>query len=108
MGKGRKILIGCGVLLALAFAAFVALMVYIGRTNSRAHDNAEAFCAGVSPGASLASVQEAAHRHPARPIVNAFEDQHEVRFGGVLLFSAVCRMTVVDDKVATTQFAVED
>jgi hypothetical protein len=105
---GRKILVGCGVLVLAAVVAAGALLYSIGARNSRAVADARAFCAVVRPGASLAWVQEAGRRHRSRPMVQGYGDRHEVRFPGVMLFSAVCYQTVADGKVTATDFAIED
>ena len=104
----KKILIGCGGLLALVVVAFVALLVWAAMKTARADDHGRAFCATVKPGTPIGSVQAAAERHPDKPHFGTFGDDREVSFHGAFLHSATCRMTIVDGKVATTQFIILD
>ena len=101
MGAGKKILVGCGALLASVVVAFVAIGVWIVRTNAAADDAGRAFCNRVQPGMEASAVEALAARDPARPRPWRSGDDFEVAYFGAFLHNATCRMTVVDDKVAT-------
>ena len=104
----RKVLLGCGGVVFCFLALVAAYIAWQVTSNSRAEAAASAFCHSVHPGATTASVQAAAARHPARPRVGTGSDGMRVTFQGGMFFAAACVLTVADDKVTTVEFVVMD
>jgi hypothetical protein len=97
----KKVLIGCGGLLACVVIAFVALGVWLIQKNNAADSAGRAFCNSVQPGMDAAAVEALAQRDAAHPSVWRHETDFEVRYFGAFLHNATCRMTVVDGRIDT-------
>jgi hypothetical protein len=104
----KKVLIGCGGLVFVFVALIVAYGAWQWWSNDRATTAATAFCDGVQVGDTVASVEAAAARNPARHQVGTGSDGMRVTFSGGMFFAADCVLGVEDGKVTTVEFVVMD
>ena len=104
----KKVLIGCGSVTFVFVGLCVAYGVWQVTSNNRAESAGRAFCSAIKPGATVASVEAAAARNPARHYVSTGSDGMRVTFGGGMFFAAECTLGVEDGKITTIDFVVMD